>query len=43
MLWLYKQKGTDADILNAANYGNNDKWLGVLIVERRKAVRDGEL
>lgn len=28
MLWLYKQKGTDADILNAANYGNNDKWVG---------------
>lgn len=28
MIWLYGQKGRDYDILNAANYGNNDKWVG---------------
>ena len=28
MLWLYDQKATDADVLRAADYGSNDKWVG---------------
>lgn len=28
LLWLYEQKATDKDVLDAADYGTNDKWVG---------------
>lgn len=28
LLWLYEQKATDQDVRDAADYGNNDKWVG---------------
>lgn len=28
LLWLYEQKATDKDVLESADYGANDKWVG---------------
>ena len=28
LLWLYEQKATDKDVLDAADYATNDKWVG---------------
>ena len=28
LLWLYEQKATDQDVLDAADYATNDKWVG---------------
>ena len=28
LLWLYEQKATDQDVLDAADYATNDKWIG---------------
>lgn len=28
LLWLYEQKATEKDVLESADYGGNDKWVG---------------